>query len=93
VISITHSAGKRNTERHLDAGHVANEPAKGIATRTQPHTASADRSRTLAWHIVRRPRGLIAGAIQYGHLHAQITLGYAKAREFHQMEEFLQVAC
>jgi integrase len=33
--------------------------------------------RTLAWHIVRRPRGLIAGAIQYGHLHVQLTLGYA----------------
>ena len=33
--------------------------------------------RTLAWHIVRRPRGLIAGAIQYGHLHVRITLGYA----------------
>jgi hypothetical protein len=39
--------------------------------------------RTLAWHIVRRPRGLIAGAIQYGHLHVNITLGYAKARELH----------
>jgi hypothetical protein len=33
--------------------------------------------RTLAWHIVRRPRGLIAGAIQYGHLHVRITLGYS----------------
>jgi integrase len=33
--------------------------------------------RTLAWHIVRRPRGLIAGAIQYGHLHLQMTLGYS----------------
>ncbi len=33
--------------------------------------------RTLAWHIVRRPRGLVAGAIQYGHLHVQMTLGYA----------------
>ncbi len=41
-----------------------------------PITASRFR-RTLAWHIVRRPRGLIAGAIQYGHLHVQITLGYA----------------
>ncbi len=41
-----------------------------------PVTASRFR-RTLAWHIVRRPRGLIAGAIQYGHLHVQITLGYA----------------
>ncbi|MBN3459857.1 hypothetical protein JNN96_38190 [Mycobacterium sp. DSM 3803] len=33
--------------------------------------------RTLAWHIVRKPRGLVAGAIQYGHLHVQITLGYS----------------
>ena len=41
-----------------------------------PITASRFR-RTLAWHIVRRPRGLIAGAIQYGHLNVQITLGYA----------------
>ncbi|MDI9894734.1 hypothetical protein QM797_08340 [Rhodococcus sp. IEGM 1381] len=33
--------------------------------------------RTLAWHIVRRPGGLIAGAIQYGHLRTQITQGYS----------------
>lgn len=33
--------------------------------------------RTLAWHIVRKPRGLIAGAIQYGHLQVQMTLGYS----------------
>lgn len=33
--------------------------------------------RTLAWHIVRKPRGLIASAIQYGHLHVQMTLGYS----------------
>lgn len=33
--------------------------------------------RTLAWHIVRRPRGLVAGAIQYAHLHVRITLGYS----------------
>jgi integrase len=33
--------------------------------------------RTLAWFIVRRPRGLIAGAIQYGHVKVQITLGYS----------------
>ncbi|TFC11093.1 hypothetical protein [Cryobacterium sp. MDB2-33-2] len=33
--------------------------------------------RTLAWHIVRRPRGLIAAAIQYGHLATWITQGYA----------------
>ncbi len=33
--------------------------------------------RTLAWHIVRRPRGLVAGAIQYGNVEVQITLGYS----------------
>jgi hypothetical protein len=32
--------------------------------------------RTLAWHIVRQPRGLIAAAIQYGHVHVAITQGY-----------------
>jgi hypothetical protein len=33
--------------------------------------------RTLAWHIVRRPRGLVAAAIQYGHINVRITQGYA----------------
>ncbi|SIK95060.1 phage integrase family protein [Mycobacteroides abscessus subsp. abscessus] len=33
--------------------------------------------RTLAWHIVHRPGGLVAGAVQYGHVHTQIMQGYA----------------
>ncbi|WP_404870012.1 hypothetical protein ACI1MP_31045 [Kitasatospora griseola] len=33
--------------------------------------------RTLAWHIVRRPRGLVAAAIQYAHVYTQVTLGYS----------------
>ncbi len=33
--------------------------------------------RTLAWHIVRRPGGTVAGATQYGHLRTQITHAYA----------------
>lgn len=33
--------------------------------------------RTLAWHIVRRPGGTVAGATQYGHVYTQITHGYA----------------
>ncbi|KAA8877510.1 hypothetical protein F3087_43935 [Nocardia colli] len=33
--------------------------------------------RTLAWFIARKPRGLVAAAIQYGHLKIQMTLGYA----------------
>jgi hypothetical protein len=32
---------------------------------------------TLAWHIVRRPGGTIAGATQYGHLRTQLISGYA----------------
>ncbi|MGX8908602.1 hypothetical protein ACR820_25810 [Streptomyces netropsis] len=43
-----------------------------------PQRLSAGRfRRTLAWFICRRPRGLVAAAIQYGHLHVQITQGYA----------------
>ncbi|MBA0045100.1 integrase [Mycobacteroides sp. LB1] len=33
--------------------------------------------RTLAWHIVRRPNGIIAGATQYGHVRTQVMQGYA----------------
>ncbi|WP_030237196.1 hypothetical protein [Streptomyces sp. NRRL S-350] len=33
--------------------------------------------RTLAWFICRRPRGMVAAAVQYGHLRVQITQGYA----------------
>ena len=33
--------------------------------------------RTLAYFIVRRPRGLIAAALQYGHVHTKVTLGYS----------------
>lgn len=33
--------------------------------------------RTLAYFIVRKPRGLIAAALQYGHLKTKVTLSYA----------------
>lgn len=33
--------------------------------------------RTLAWFIARKPRGIIAAAIQYGHIKVQMTVGYA----------------
>jgi hypothetical protein len=38
---------------------------------------SARFRRTLAWFIVRRPRGLAAASVQYGHLFTGITMGYA----------------
>ncbi len=53
--------------------------------------------RTLAWHIVRRPGGTIAGATQYGHLHTQMIHGYAGGADsgFHDditFERFLHRA-
>jgi hypothetical protein len=33
--------------------------------------------RTLAYFIVRRPRGLIAAALQFGHINTKVTLSYA----------------
>jgi hypothetical protein len=36
--------------------------------------------RTLAWFIRRRPRGLIAASIQYGHAHTRMLQGYADLR-------------
>ncbi|MFE9614201.1 integrase [Streptomyces sp. NPDC006012] len=33
--------------------------------------------RTLAYFVVRRPGGLIAAALQYGHVRTKVTLGYA----------------
>ncbi len=44
--------------------------------------------RTLAWHIVRRPRGLIAGAVQYGHLYVKIILGYAGSYESGFLDDY-----
>lgn len=62
--------------------------ASGLATKLgRPHeTVPADPNgaigterfrRTLAWHIARRPGGLVALAIQYGHLRTAISGGYA----------------
>jgi hypothetical protein len=46
----------------------------------------------LARFIVRRPRGLIAAALQYGHVDTKVTLNYANPRELHQTGENSQVA-
>jgi hypothetical protein len=55
---------------------------------TQPIPADPTRNvhsrrfrRTLAYFIVRRPRGLIAAAFQYGHVHTRVTLGYSGAAD------------
>ncbi|MCY0927898.1 hypothetical protein OTB20_17090 [Streptomyces sp. H27-H1] len=43
-------------------------------------TASRFR-RTLAWFIRRRPRGLVAATVQYGHAHTRMLEGYAGSYE------------
>jgi hypothetical protein len=45
-----------------------------------PITTSRFR-RTLAWNIVRQTKGLVAAAIQYGHIQIRVTQGYAGSAE------------
>jgi len=78
---VTRKTGNRHTAHH----HQRKTPAVGSGRQkryTDPlHTASAGRSRSLAWHIARRPNGLVALAIQYGHMRTALgrwaTEGYA----------------
>ncbi|WP_246111715.1 hypothetical protein [Streptomyces hawaiiensis] len=46
--------------------------------------------RSLAWHIARRPGGLVALAIQYGHLRTSVAAGYA-ARSRDGIHDLLDV--
>ncbi|WP_434795724.1 integrase (plasmid) [Streptomyces albidoflavus] len=46
--------------------------------------------RTLAWHIARRPGGLVALAIQYGHMRTAMSAGYA-ARGRDGIHELLDI--
>ncbi|UQI49854.1 integrase (plasmid) [Streptomyces sp. HU2014] len=57
--------------RRLDRPHEVIPP--------DPHGAigTGRFRRTLAWHIARRPGGLIALAIQYGHMRTAVSAGYA----------------
>jgi hypothetical protein len=75
--SVTRRDRYRNTGDHHDAQRIPDVTPSRIATRGPAHTASADRSRTLAWFIARQPGGAIAGAIHYRHLSVQMFEGYA----------------
>lgn len=46
--------------------------------------------RSLAWHIARRPGGLVALAVQYGHLRTAVSAGYA-ARGRDGIHELLDI--
>jgi integrase len=47
------------------------------ADQANPEIYASRLRRTLAWFIVRQPRGLVAAAIQYGHVKVKMTLGYS----------------
>ncbi|MGW7641592.1 hypothetical protein [Streptomyces decoyicus] len=44
--------------------------------------------RTLAWFIRRKPRGLIAASIQYGHAYSQMLQGYAGSYEAGFLDDY-----
>jgi len=78
---VTFKAGNRDTLRHHQRETSVLESARQNRYTNSLHTASAERRRSLAWHIARRPNGLVALAIQYGHLRTGLfdwtTEGYA----------------
>jgi hypothetical protein len=77
VIRITSTVSERNTSGCLRRESSPQRHACPIATRDHPHTASADRSRTLAWHIAHQPFGVVAGVRQYKHAAITMFEGYA----------------
>ena len=44
--------------------------------------------RTLAWFIRRRPRGLVAGSLQYGHVQTRLIQGYAGSHSSGFLDEY-----
>ncbi|MFI7235654.1 site-specific integrase [Streptomyces cyaneofuscatus] len=70
----------RELQRLQDWVNSSFTPADGgVAIPPDPikHLHASRFRRTLAFFIVRRPRGLIAAALQYGHLKTKVTLNYA----------------
>ncbi len=66
-------------EFHTHINAYCDERGRSDAIPTSDsHPLSGNRfRRTLAWSIYRRPRGLVAGAIQFGHMSTLMFLGYA----------------
>ncbi len=91
-MSITSQADKRNTRRRVDSKSDHRRNTRPNRTRTQPHTASADRRHTLATQAINRGMSLEAIAALLGHRSLDMTLRYANPRELQQLGEKPQVA-
>ena len=75
---VTYKTKNRHTTRRQQRETPAPGPARQNRYTDPLHTSSAGRRRTLAWHIARRPNGLVALAVQYGHLRTAFAAeGYA----------------
>ncbi|MGW7041521.1 hypothetical protein ACWGDT_02145 [Streptomyces avermitilis] len=75
-----HTLGTRMEDFIAWANHEA--AARGLAHEIIPpaphgRLGTERFRRSLAWHIARRPGGLVALAIQYGHLRTSVAAGYA----------------
>ncbi|WP_326612280.1 integrase [Streptomyces scopuliridis] len=56
--------------------HSRGRQAEAIPADTHGRVGTGRFRRTLAWHIARRPGGLVALAVQYGHMRTLISEGY-----------------
>jgi hypothetical protein len=70
------------TDHGLRSEVIPSDPYGGIGT--------ARFRRTLAWHIARRPGGLVALAVQYGHMRTAVSGSYA-SRGRNGIDELLDV--
>ncbi|MGH4009141.1 MAG: hypothetical protein ACRDTH_13465 [Pseudonocardiaceae bacterium] len=68
-------------------------PGCSIATRTQPHTATADTRRIFITDAILSGLPPHIAQIIAGHRDINVTLGYKNPRELHQAGEKPQVAC
>lgn len=60
-----------------DLARRLNRPNEAVPADPEGLIGTARFRRTLAWHIARRPGGLVALAIQYGHMRTAVSAGYA----------------
>lgn len=72
---------------------AAANPRCSIATRPQPHTATADTSHSYVTHLIEDGFDPLFVQQQVGHRWGSTTALYTNPWELHQTGEKLQVAC
>ncbi|MCO8273825.1 hypothetical protein M1L60_24815 [Actinoplanes sp. TRM 88003] len=79
--SLTHTTAAHRIEKLItwvnEYAQANERPAEAIPPDPSGGTGISRFRRTLAWHIARRPGGLAALAVQYGHLRTIVSEGYS----------------